>query len=67
MMQEYKECIVCFLTVGGAAVKKIEGKKKGRPRADNQELRNIPVSKSRALLDIFERSYQRPKPGKPAL
>ncbi|XP_041112555.1 zinc finger protein 512B-like isoform X3 [Polyodon spathula] len=29
---------------GGAAVEKIEGKKKGRPRADNQELRNIPAS-----------------------
>ncbi|XP_058846947.1 zinc finger protein 512B-like isoform X1 [Acipenser ruthenus] len=28
---------------GGAAVEKIEGKKKGRPRADNQELRNIPA------------------------
>ncbi|XP_041112554.1 zinc finger protein 512B-like isoform X2 [Polyodon spathula] len=34
---------------GGAAVEKIEGKKKGRPRADNQELRNIPATISEKL------------------
>ncbi|MBN3278650.1 Z512B protein, partial [Polyodon spathula] len=34
---------------GGAAVEKIEGKKKGHPRADNQELRNIPATISEKL------------------